>query len=106
MEIKIFNKKYESGTITFKTFLMGSEIMTKVNKGQFLANETETEIDEHIEAAKLIVAYFNDQFTYEDFTTGYKMKDGVEFMQLFQKVLFNIQMNNGERELEKDTEGK
>lgn len=90
-------KKFKSNKITFGTFLKGTEILPAFQKGEFLGDDYEMEqMDDAIE---LILNFFNNQFTKEEFCDGYEVEDGLDFFALFQQVLLNIQMNNGKRKM-------
>lgn len=101
MEIELVlngkKKKFRSKAITFKAFRKGTELLPKFHNDEFLGNGySMEELDESVD---LVVDYFNNQFTKEEFHEGFMMEDALDYMALFQQVLLNIQMNNQKREI-------
>lgn len=97
LELNGKKKTYKSNKITFKTFREGTSLLKRFNEGDFLENDYN--LDDLDEAVDLIVGYFHNQFTRDEFYDGYMLEDAIDFMAVFQEVLVNIQMNNGKREL-------
>ena len=101
MEIEIIidgkKKVFRSKEITFKVFRKGTEILPKFSSGEFMGDGYPME--ELDEAVDLIVDYFGNQFTLEQFYDGFMMDDALDFIVLFKQVLMNIQMNNGKRKM-------
>lgn len=97
LELNGKTKTYTSKKITFKTFRDGTALLKRFNEEDFLENDYD--LNDLDEAVDLIVGYFHNQFTRDEFYDGYMLEDAIDFMALFQNVLVNIQMNNGKREL-------
>lgn len=106
IELKIDNKKkkFKSKGISFRTYRVGTELLPKTEKGEFMGNNFP--IEELDEAVNLILNYFNNQFTLDEFNDGFQMEDSLDFISLFWEVLLNIQMDNGKREVMQNAEGK
>ena len=94
-------KTFKSKTITFVIFRKGTEYMNSLGNSFLGVGYPENELDEAVE---FVVKYFG--CTVEEFEHGFEMTDSVDFFNLFQDVLNNIQLNDGRRKVEKDLEGK
>lgn len=97
LTLKGKTKTFKSTKITFKTFKQGTALLKRFNDGDFLENDYD--LNDLDDAVQLIVDYYHGQFTVDDFCEGYMMEDSIDFLNLFQTILVNIQMNNGKREL-------
>lgn len=95
-------KVFENKKITFGLFLRATEILKNFLEGKFFDNDYPPE--EMQEAKELICHYFG--CTEEEFEKGFMMEDSVDFFNLFNDVLNNIQLNNGKREVSEEDEGK
>lgn len=104
LNIKDKEKKFKSKEITFRAFLKGTDLMRKMNSGEFLGDNYD--LNEMNEAVELIINYFGNQFTQDDFYDGFKLEDSLDFFALFNEVLINIQMNDGKRSILEGAEGK
>jgi len=105
MELKLKlngkEKVFKSKTITFGIFRKGTEYLEVIGETFLATGYPRNELDE---AVDFIVNYFG--CTEEEFENGFEMTDSIDFFNLFQDVLNNIQLNDGRRKVEKDIEGK
>lgn len=118
MEITVNNKKYDSGLVTFGTALKAIELEEKIvarqkimidgNDEEVLAElEKINLIKEYQNNAKLLIEFFDNQFTYEEFQKGFKCESLQSFnetiMQMIGECKFGIVEGFGNP---KDTEKK
>ncbi|MDW5524631.1 hypothetical protein R6Z02_12805 [Carnobacterium maltaromaticum] len=105
MELKLKldgkTKTFKSKKITFGIFRKSVEYLGTLGETFLGDNYPQKELDE---AVDFIVEYFG--CTKEEFYDGFEMLDSIDFFSLFQAILHNIQMNDGRRTVEKDSEGK
>lgn len=104
MEIKLNNKTFKSGAITIGLFQKATELAMKWD--DLFTDDGFLTAEGFKEGKEVVVAYFNNQFTEEDLD-NYEIQDGIDFINLINRVMNNIQMNEGRRkEIEEARKGK
>lgn len=93
------NKKFKTSNPTFRIMRLASELLAMEEKGEFFSTNADNDsLSKDLDTLlDFVVVAFGEQFTAEEFETGYTAEDAVEFY-LFGKSLLNEVMINPKRE--------
>ena len=95
-------KAFPNREIIFGDFEKALEYNKLMQENKFLADDYP--LSELKEAKKFVCHYFD--VTEEQSSEGFLMRDSIDFFGLFGKVLNNIQLDDGRREVTVNDEGK
>lgn len=102
MEIVVHGKTYRQDTVNFKTIHMGIQWFKRYNEemqllkqafeegleSNSIANQSQIDPLEDLEfTARLIVSFFDEQFTYDEFISGARFKSLSDLYAMAQKIV-------------------